>query len=198
MPLEDILEKIAKQAAAEASAIIAVAKKEAADLLDEAAKEASQSREKIIGQAETVAKREVDILRAVADTERRQSILQEKQDLVSSVFEKALAHLAALPEGEYKGLMAAAVAEAMTGGEEILLDPGDENRLGGDFAGFLEAELQARGKSPNFTLEYDGAVTGGGFVLRQGGISLNVTFPAVLQKLLDELEIEIARVLFQE
>ncbi len=198
MPLEDILKKIGDKASQEASAILAEAQEKAQERVKEATQKAQAVAGKVLEDAKAATKRQTDIVVARAETELRQAVLQEKQNLVKEAFDKALARLMAMPADEYRTLLANAIVKSATGGEEVILGSGDEERLGPDFPDLVKAELEAQGKSDAVGFLYDEDLSGGGFILKQGGISLNVTFPVVLQNLSDELEIEAARILFQE
>ncbi|MGI6642805.1 MAG: V-type ATP synthase subunit E [Bacillota bacterium] len=198
MPLEEILKKIGDQSAQEASAILGEAREKAQRLVRDATEKAQATAAKLLEDAKTVTGRQMDIAMARAETERRQAVLQEKQNLVKETFDRALARLVAMPKDEYRTLLAGAIVRSSEGAEEVILGSGDEEKLGPDFPDLVKAGLKAQGKSDSIRFRYDNGLSGGGFILKHGGISLNVTFPAVLQRLSDELEIEAARILFQE
>lgn len=198
MPLEDILTKIKAQATAQAEAIVSDADEKAKARIAKAAEEASNLAAKRLDEALSVINRDKAIALARAETERRQAVLREKQRLVASVFEEALKELASMPDAEYRGFLAKAIAKAMTGGEEVMLGSADEARLGPEFLNMLKSELKAQGKPEDVSVSYGDSVRGGGFIVKQGGLSLNLAFPAIMQRLLDELEIEVARCLFSE
>lgn len=198
MPLEDILKKIKDAAAAQCSAIVGEATEKAEAKVAQVSEEAARAAAKRLDEALAVIKRDAAIAVARADTERRQAILQEKQHLVSSVFETALQELSSMPDGEYRDFLVQSMVGTMTGGEEVVLGPRDEARLGPDFLEALKSGLKASGKPEEVSLSYSDSVRGGGFILKKGGLAFNLTFPAVTQKLMDELEIEVARCLFGE
>ena len=198
MPLEDILKKIKDAANAEASGIVDEATEKAQAKVAKAAEEASKAASKRLDEVMAVIKRDAAIAVARAETERRQAVLQEKQRLVASVFTGALKELASMPDAEYRDFLVEAIVRSMTGGEEVILGAKDEARLGPDFLGMVKSGLKASGKREDVTLSYSDSAHGGGFILKQGGLSFNLTFPAVLQRLMDELEIEVARCLFSQ
>ncbi len=198
MPLEDIVKKIADKASQEVSGILDEAKERARLRLKEATEKALAVADKELSDAKEAIQRDTDIVIARAETERRQAVLGEKQDLVEGVFDGALASLLDLPGDDYKNLLVEAVVRSSSGGEEIVLGSKDKSKLGTDFQDRLRAALKAQGKSEQVKITYDDHVLGGGFILKRGGISLNATFPAVVKELSDELEIEVARILFAE
>ncbi len=198
MPLEDIVNKIADKASQEAAGILGEAKEKARLRLKDATDKALAVAEKDISDAKEAIQRDTDIIVARAETERRQAVLGKKQDLVEGVFDEALASLKNMPEDDYRKLLVEAIVRSSSGGEEIVLGSDDRQKLGTEFSNMLKAGLKARGKSEQVKIQYDDHVSGGGFILKRGGISLNATFPAVLKKLSDELEIEVARILFME
>lgn len=198
MPLDDILKKIKDTAAAQASAIVDEATEKADAKVAQASEEASKAATGKLDEAVAQIRRDTDIAVTRADTERRQAVLQSKQDLVSSALEAALQELESMPDGERRDFLVQAIVKTMTGGEEVVLGLEDEAKLGPDFLGALKSGLKASGKPDSVTLSYSDSLRGGGFILKKGGLALNQTFTAVLQKLMDELEIEVARCLFGE
>lgn len=198
MPLDDILKKIKDIAEAEASVIVDEATEKADAKVAQASKEASKIAANRLDEALARIKRDTDIAVTRADTERRQAILQAKQDLVSSAFQGALQELNSMPADERREFLAQSIVKTMEGGEQVILGLEDEAMLGPDFPGMLKSGLMASGKPDDVTVSYSDSVRGGGFILKKGGLALNQTFAAVMQKLMDELEIEVARCLFGE
>jgi V/A-type H+-transporting ATPase subunit E len=139
----------------------------------------------------------LDSAKTRAASQSRQSILKAKQEVLAQVFQKALDDLSKLPEKEYRDLLLNVLMKRAQGGEDVLVGQDDGERLGEGFLDAVNAALAKSGKAPVRLLFMEGSL-GGGFILRRGKISANMTFPAALKKLEDELEIEIAGILFPD
>lgn len=198
MPLNDILKRIQEAAEAEAAAITAEAEDKARAVIEKAVAEASDIKAKKTDELLSRVARDQSIAVSRAETERRQAVLREKQRLVSEVFDAARFDLVSMPDGDYRAFLIDAISRNVEGPTDVLLGPGDEGRLGHSFEGDLQEAIRAAGKPFSVSVKYDGDVAGGGFVLKQGGLSDNFTFPAILGKIRDDLEIEVARSLFTE
>lgn len=196
MPLDNIVRKIREQAEEAASGILAQAKETAERRLKDAEEAANAAAQEVIFRAETDAKRTLVIAEGRSDTGYRQALLREKQGLVEKVFEEALDRLAKVPSKEYRNFLEKAILAHAVGDEELIVGQDDRTRIDDQFVASLNSKLKDLGKAGAIKLNYGPDSYGGGFVLKRGGIAKNVTFPAILRKMIDELEIEVARILF--
>lgn len=197
MPLEDILVRIRDQAQAQAARVIAEAEENAEKRLQAAREEADAAVARILDRTALDAQKAMNVAEGRAQTRYRQMVLQEKQKLVSQVFDDALKELSGMPVDDYRNLLREAILGVASGSEELILGSDDCNRIGQEFLDSLNRELKGRGKAGEVTLSYAREPFGGGFVLQKEGIATNVTFPAILRKVFDDLEIEVARILFE-
>ncbi|HHX28591.1 MAG TPA: hypothetical protein GX716_06210 [Firmicutes bacterium] len=198
MPLEDILDRIRDGAEKAAKEILDDAGSRAERRLSASRSEAQARAADIVSAAEAEASKILAAAKTRADAKRRQTVLGEKQSLIEETFAKAIEALASLPPEEYKELILESLARSAEGNETVVLGHEDRERLGPDFAIELKNRLSSLGKGADVTVEYAGASLGGGYILRSGRVSLNSTFPALVKRFEDELEIEVARTLFGE
>ncbi|HHY44728.1 MAG TPA: hypothetical protein GX512_03350 [Firmicutes bacterium] len=198
MPLEDILSTIRNRAEETAKEILDDANTRARRRIDAVRAEAQERAASIISVAEAEAAKIEAAAKTRAAARRRQAILREKQSLVEGAFAKAGEALASMPAGEYRELMLDSLARSAQGDETVVLGPEDRERLGPDFAAELHKRLSSMGKGTGVNLEFAASSLGGGYILRSGGVSLNSTFPALVKRFEDELEIEVAKKLFGE
>ncbi|MFB0564991.1 MAG: V-type ATP synthase subunit E family protein [Candidatus Aminicenantaceae bacterium] len=91
MSLEGILEKINKDAQAEADKIIKESNKKAREIIDSARKEASALAAALIEEAERKAQLESSRIITQARMEKRIKILSRKKEIINEILEKALA-----------------------------------------------------------------------------------------------------------
>lgn len=198
MPLEDILEKISERAASLKQEILASAKADAESRIQASREEASRIEAEIIREAQVEAEQIRSIAASRSDMQQKQMLLGVKQELISQVFDEAVKRLADLPGDEYRALLIDLIGRKADGTEELILSKHDESRLGADFGDAVNEALKAQGKTANLRLSYVPDGLGGGFIVKKGLVADNVTFPAILRLIREDLEIELARILFEE
>ena len=196
MPLGDILRKIEETSSEESRKVLAEAEDRGSKIVSAAREEASLRREQILGEARAQAGKAESLSKARSNAHRRQLILREKQELVDSVFAMALTELAQMPPAEYRDIVIRALCSFAEGNESVTFGPEDEARLGVGFIEAANAALQSAGKDGRLTLVFAGSSLGGGLIVTSGGVSQNLAFPTLVGRLRDEMEMEVARVLF--
>lgn len=180
--------KVAEEAAGKASAILAAAEKEAGkrkeQILERAQKEAEEQKRRILG---------------IAQLDARKEILAAKQELIEKAFEQAAAKLVDLEEASYFDFLRQMLLVSMKTGEEVIvLSPRDKARASAKFWKSLEKELKATGRKGKVTLGKESPAIEGGFILQSKGVESNNSFHALLEMQRDELEPEVAALLFKE
>ena len=198
MALEDILGKIKADAEAEAAKIAAAAGAERARLLEAAAARAAQATEslRLAGQAaaEDARRREL----ATAGVEARRVVLSAKQEVLESVFDRALHQLAEMPDGEYRQLLAAiADRAAVTGDERVVVSVRDRARLGDDWLKLANERLTSRGLPGRLTYASSTRPLRGGLILLAPDADFNCSFERTLSSVRDNLEPAVAVLLFE-
>lgn len=196
MPLSDIIQKIEETSLAESRKVLDEAEDRRAKIIASAKAEAESRREQILGEARSRAAKAESLSKARADALRRQLVLRAKQGLIDSVFAAALARLSSMPAEAYQETVLGALRSFATGVETLTFGPEDEAKLGPDFAKAANAAMAAAGKKGKLSVVYAPSSLGGGFTLTSGGVSQNLTFPALVGRLRDDMEMEVARVLF--
>jgi len=154
-----------------------------------------KSQTKVI--AEKAGKDKESHLLAAARMEISKEHLAEKRNMLDEVFEQARASVQKLPDEEYRALMKQLMIEAVeTGDEEVIVDR-NEKRIDLDFIKEVNRQL-GPGYQGNLRLSEEGLDIGGGFILRRGKIKTNVSIGVLLEQARKDLEIELARDLFEE
>jgi V/A-type H+-transporting ATPase subunit E len=197
MEAEQVVEKILADAKAEAGKIKEQAdEKEAAeqvkltDQLDEYKKQTD-----IL--AQKAAKDQKLHLLAAARMDIAKEFLGEKRKILDEVFSQARQQLQNLPDEEYCKFMTKLMLEAVeTGDEEIIVD-NEEKRIDQNFVKQINREL-GPGYKGNLRLAKQRQNLGGGFILKRGKIKNNVSFDVLLTKARKELEIELAKQIFED
>ena len=197
MEAEQVVEKILADAKTEADKI----KKQADD--QEAAEQAklSEQLDEYKKQTEILATKagedEKSHILAAARMDIAKQFLAEKRKILDEVFEQARRQLQNLPDEEYRALIKKLILDAVeTGDEEVVVDT-NEGRIDQEFIKEINRELDP-GYKDNLRLSDERQDLGAGFILKRGKIKTNVSIEVLLGQARKELEIELAKELFEE
>lgn len=195
--VEKIKEKILQDSEAKAASIISDAEKQAKQVIEEANAKAAKKAEEIHKKASMDAADRLRINNSMLELEMRKEILSTKQQLIDEVFQKALESLSRMIDSEYEAMLQKLIIDAVeTGEEEILLSKQDKARLSADFANKVNQTLTQIGKKGNLKFSDETRAIMGGFVLKAEGVESNYSFEALLRTYRDEIEPEVAAILF--
>ena len=196
MEAEQVVEKILADAKAEADKI----KKQADD--QEAAEQAklTERLDEYKKQTELLAQKagedEESHILAAARMDIAKQFLAEKRKILDEVFEQARRQLQDLPDKEYRALIKKLILDAVeTGDEEVVIDT-NENRIDHEFIKQINREL-GTGYKANLRLSDQRQDLGAGFILKRGKVKTNVSIEVLLDQARKELEIELAKELFE-
>lgn len=196
MALEDILKRIREDGCKEAGRIREEAEEEAKRILEETKKESGSVKEKILHDAQTSIRDEKRRILTMANLEARKKVLGKKQDLIEQTFRKALNYLGHLSDEEYrKAVKKLLLRTVESGEEEVIISPG-EKRLTPALLNEVNGELSSKGKQGRLKLSSGRREFQGGFVLKAGRKEVNNTFAALFKERREELEAEVAEILF--
>ncbi|MGB2863737.1 MAG: V-type ATP synthase subunit E family protein [Sedimentisphaerales bacterium] len=197
MEAEQVVEKILADAKAEAEKT----KKQAKE--NEAAEQAklTEQLDEYKKQTEILAKKagkdEESHILAAARMDMAKQLLAEKRKILDEVFEQARQQLQNMPDEEYRTLCTRLMLETVeTGAEEIIVDK-NENRINQDLIDQVNRQLSSKGKG-ELKLSDQKQDIGAGFVLKRGQIKTNVSLDVLLDQARKELEIDLAKELFQD
>lgn len=99
--------------------------------------------------------------------------------------------------GEYFKLMEDLLLKAVEDGdEEVIISEKTMRKLGNDFLGRVNQRLRTGGKKGELSLAEEKRQVGSGFILRKGKKEVNCSFESLLGSKREELEGEVARILF--
>lgn len=195
--IERIKEKILQDSEAKAFSIIEDAKIQAQEIIEKANVKAEQKASEVQKKASAEAAERLKISNSTLELEMRKDILSTKQQLIEEVFQRALDSLSKLDNNEYEATLYKLIVDAIeSGDEEILLSSNDKNRLPADFVSKLNQVLVQAGKKGNLKLSDETRNIMGGFVLKAKGVEINYSFEALLRMDRDEIEPEVAAILF--
>ncbi|MBC7253512.1 MAG: hypothetical protein H5T72_06055 [Actinobacteria bacterium] len=197
MSLEKLLEKIESDAREESRRILAEAEEEAARIKREAEEEARLEAESIARSFHIRAENERLRIISRARLEGRIDLLAAKDKLLEEVFRKVSDDFIRLRTEEYRAWLKAVVLEAVTSGrEELVPSSRDRELLDGGLLEELNGELRSRGLAGGLKLAEEDAPFERGVILRGEKTETNLSAQAVLQRVREESEEEVSRILF--
>jgi V/A-type H+-transporting ATPase subunit E len=197
MNAEPVLEKILSDACVEAEKIkkAAEAKWEQEQAqLDEQLREYCKETDLL---AQKAGEEKKAHLLAVARMDIAKQLLAEKRKILDEVFEQARQQIEKLSDEQYHKLMTKLMLEAVeTGDEEVVVD-NQERRIDQKFIEKINKQLGSSQKG-DLKLSEERADIGGGFILKRGRIKNNVSVEVLLARARGQLEIELAKELFED
>lgn len=188
---QKIIDKILSDATHDAGEMLSEALKKAEALV--AAKQAEADAEYDIS-VEEARKAGEEVVRrrlTVADLEVKKLLLSAKKQAVDEAFEESLKKLLALPKEEYTALVGSMIASAADDGDVVVISENDKNVLTKAVFDKISAKI---GKK--LTLSDTFGNFKGGVMLLGKGVDKNLTFESELALLRDEVEPEVAKIMF--
>jgi V/A-type H+-transporting ATPase subunit E len=88
------------------------------------------------------------------------------------------------------------LAEVKTGEEELIFNPEDKKKFGKKFVATINEKLKAEDKNANLSLSDETRDISGGVILKEEGVENNNSFEALLAMRRDDLEAQVAGILF--
>ena len=190
--IENITKKILDDAKAKKEEILSLANSEKEKTINHKVNEAKTEEKLIIERAEREAATKKERILSNAALTVRNNKLEAKQNVIANIFVDALNELCNMNEADYKSFILNTIAGlSLNGDENIILNETGKKLV--DEA--LLKEINSKNKS-NLKVSDEVRSFKGGFILEKNGIEINNTFEALVDSMKDELEFEIARVLF--
>ena len=187
MSIESITKRIEDEAKAFANEQKAAAESDKNNILAEARKQADSIAADAKARADKDSKILVERRESVAGLESRKMQLQAKQEVIAESFEQALQKLLAMSETDYLGFITAQLKPFENEGGEIMLNEADNQK----YAYKIDS---ATGE--NLKLSKETANIKGGFILKQGDITINCSIEKLLEDKKEEMMADIAAKLF--
>lgn len=195
--LNNITSKMLENAEAKKEQILATAQKEKQATLEKFEANGKNEEATILKKAKQDAEDKKERMISHATLEVRNNILQEKQEKIQDVFSSALEKLKQMDEAAFSQFLKTAVEGSSFQGD-IQLIFGSETPLKSvsDTVAEINKELTSTGKKIILNKEMKNNMSG--FILEQNGIELNYSFEALVSSMKEELEFEVATILFQK
>ena len=192
--LDKILEDIRSESAAAIAAVTGEAEAQRDKVLAEAKKDADAQVEKILSRAKAQADDLIARADSAAQLKRRRTLLETKQELITSVIDKAKQSILDLKDGDYFDLILKLIGKnALPKEGEICFNRKDFERLPKDFAAKLVAALPDGAK---LNVSKDEAAIDGGFILKYDGIEQNLSLDEIFEENRDLMTDAAGKLLF--
>ncbi|MDY3255630.1 MAG: V-type ATP synthase subunit E family protein [Eubacteriales bacterium] len=188
---QKIIDKILSDAKHDAGEMLSEALKKAEALVAAKQSEADAEYDLSVEEARKAGEEVVRRRLTVADLEVKKLLLSAKKQAVDEAFEESLKKLLALPKEEYTALVGSMIASAADDGDVVVISENDKNVLTKAFFDKISAKI---GKK--LTLSDTFGNFKGGVMLLGKGVDKNLTFESELALLRDEVEPEVAKIMF--
>lgn len=188
---QKIIDKILSDATHDAGEMLSEALKKAEALVAAKQAEADAEYDLSVEEARKAGEEVVRRRLTVADLEVKKLLLSAKKQAVDEAFEESLKKLLALPKEEYTALVGSMIASAADDGDVVVISENDKNVLTKAVFDKISAKI---GKK--LTLSDTFGNFKGGVMLLGKGVDKNLTFESEIALLRDEVEPEVAKIMF--
>ena len=224
--IEKITAKIAQDAQAEISRLMAEADEKVGAIQAEARAQAQREAAEIEARGRSAADERLERLSSASQMERRKLELAAKQEVLGEAFALALEKLCTLPEKEYISLLAKLALEASSSGKEQLIFSKKDRATVGKQVVMAANDALVKERAPSLPEEVakskvgafvdklvhntTAVVTGtgltlseetrdikGGFIMVDGDVEINCAFETLVRLQREQMEKKVANVLFQ-
>lgn len=192
-----IVERILEQAQLTINEIEAEADKKAQEILDKAEKDGEAQANTILKKGLDAANEQKRRILALSDMEKRKAILQSKSNSIKELYDKALLDLAKYKGTKWEALNKKLLLDSVETGDETILPSGnDAEKFTPEFLNNINTELKNLGKKGELKLGDKQNNISGGFLLDGVSFMKNCSYEEILDKLFEQIEPEIANILF--
>lgn len=197
--MDKIKERILADARQEADKIISDAKSKANEIKNESEVKFAAVKERLVKEYGV---KESDIRRrmiSVAQLDMRKKVLETKQGMIDKAFAQCLNSIEVMPAQEYRAMIEELLLQIIqTGEEEVIFSHLDDARLGSDFITGINGKLTTMGRKGTIKISQEKGSFHSGFTLKAGGVEINNSFESILRVVREEIEPQIAKMLFME
>lgn len=190
--IERITQRIAAEAQTEIEKIEAAARDESARILERYRQQAERERAELAVKNEKAAAEREERLVSVAQMEARKVTLAARQEMVETVYARALEKLCALPQDEYQAALVQLLVQAAPSGRgEVIFSEKDRKAVGTAVVEQANEKLQG-----SLSLSDETRPICGGFMLRDGNVEVNCMFDTLVRLQKAETAGAVAKMLF--
>lgn len=195
--LQHITSKIKQDSEVQRDAILAKANEESKKIIDKKIVLAKKDAADIIEKSKIEAVVRKNRILSNAQLKVRNDKLSAKQEVIEKVFITAKEKLNNISADEFKKFVKSKILTLdIAGDENIIVDSKRKEILDSEFINDLNSNLKSLNKKGELKLSEVEGNFNGGFIIEKNGIEINNTFDSLVNSLREEMEFEIARVMF--
>ncbi|MFA6941201.1 MAG: V-type ATP synthase subunit E family protein [Clostridiaceae bacterium] len=195
--INNLKNKILEEAEINKQNIIKNAGEEAAKIIEKKVSETKVREKEIIEKAKLEAVSKKERIISNAQLKIRDEKLTVKQYVIEEVFNESLNKLYSLSKEQYLKFFIEKISNLnIIGDEKVIISNKDREVISTEVLKAINENLISKGKKGNLTLSNETREFTGGFIIEKNGIEINSTFEALISSMRDDLEYEVARVLF--
>lgn len=195
--VNNLISKILEEAKIKEKEILANAQEEKNKIVDKRISEAKILEKEIIEKAKIEATTKKERIISSSQLKVRNDKLEAKQQIIQKTFDEAVESLANLSKEQFMQYVENKILSLdIYGDESLILNAKGKEMITSEFINDLNKKLTFKGKKGNITVKNETGDFKGGFILEKDGIEINNTFEALVNSIKEELEYEVAKVLF--
>lgn len=180
-----------------AQAIENEALKKADEIIESSKRKAEDITKQMAEKAQRDGKDRKDRILSRAALNARNELLAAKQEAVEKILSSACDKIEKMTRDEYSlFLERMLLSNVETGDEEIIFDENDISRIDTSLVERVNKILKEQGRRDNINISSERRSIGNGFILKRGEVEINCSINALIKSLREELEGEIATILF--
>jgi len=196
MNIDAILEKIAKDARHDAETLVTAAH-EKADVMQAAFDDAQkQKQEFALDRAHQEAVQQRDRMLRMAGLEARKKLLELKRAQIDQAFELALKKMLSMPKEQAQAFHLKLLVSSAQGSETLFIAQEDAGLFDDAFMTRANQALVKAGKPGALNVSKQYRPLRGGFMLLLGGMEANCSYESLLRAARNQMEGEVASILF--
>ncbi|WP_102400525.1 V-type ATP synthase subunit E [Haloimpatiens massiliensis] len=195
--VNNLISKILEEAKIKEKEILANAQEEKNKIVDKRISEAKILEKEIIEKAKIEATTKKERIISSSQLKVRNDKLEAKQQIIQKTFDEAVESLANLSKEQFMQYVENKILSLdIYGDESLILNAKGKEMITSEFINDLNKKLTFKGKKGKITVKNETGDFKGGFILEKDGIEINNTFEALVNSIKEELEYEVAKVLF--
>ncbi|OOB75822.1 ATP synthase subunit E [Clostridium haemolyticum] len=194
--IENLTSKIIENAKSTAKDIIDKAKEKENNIISKKVSIAKKERNIILSKAKDESKLKKQRIISNANLQVRDMKLSAKIEVLDKVFNDSIQKLNGMTTSEMINFIRNSILSSEIDGDEEIIIDSSNLVITPQFVEELNKELKSKGKIGKLKLSSENRNIGGGYILAKNGIEINNTFDFLVKSLRDDIESEVAKVLF--
>ena len=196
MNIDAILKKIADDARLDAESLASAAREKAAAMQAAFEDAQKQKQESAIEHAHLEAAQQRDRMLRMASLESRKKLLELKRKLIDQAFSRALEKMLSMPKEQAQAFHLKLLVNSAQGNETLFIAQEDASLFDEKFMTQANEALIQAGKPGALRVSNQYRPLRGGFVLLLGGMEANCSYESLLRAARNQMEGDIASILF--